>query len=82
MLALITFFLVALIVSTTAIWLYRFISDWKGFNQITVGKPAANTGGWFKAQRGFGSIASATRRRTKPIVLSNTRGEIKVPWGW
>jgi len=82
MIALITFFLIAVIVSTTAVWLYRFISGWQGFNQITVRNYVPRTKGWLKPDRRFGSMASPARGRVKSIALSNTRGDIKVPWGW
>jgi hypothetical protein len=82
MIALVTFFLIALIVSSTAVWLYRFTSNWKGFNQITAGNSGKTTKGWLKAQQSFSSLASSTRGNAKYITLPNSKGGIKAPWGW
>jgi len=82
MLALVTFFLIALVFSTIAIWLYRLISSWKGFDRITVGASAIHKKGWLKAQPGFSSTASSTRDKAKSVALNNAGGSIKVPWGW
>jgi len=82
MLVLVTFFLIALLVSSTAVWLYRFTSNWKGFNQITVGNSRTTTKGWLKAQQSFSSSASSTRGNVKYMTLPNSKGGIKAPWGW
>jgi hypothetical protein len=82
MLILVTFFLISLVVSTIAIWLYRFISNWEGFNQLTVSNSAKNTRRWHRAQRGFDPAASTTRRRAKSMALTAGGDSIKTPWGW
>jgi hypothetical protein len=82
MLILVTFFLISLIVSTIAIWLYRFISNWEGFNQLTVGNSAKNTKRRFGTQQGCIRATSSTRGRAKSMVLPASGGSIKTPWGW
>lgn len=82
MIVLVTFFLLALIVSASAVWLYRYISRWRGFNQITVGNSGTQIKGWLKAQKSLISIASSTRGNAKSISLPNSKVSIKAPWGW
>jgi hypothetical protein len=82
MLILVTFFLISLVVSTIAIWLYRFISNWEGFNQLTVGNSAKNTRRSFGTQQGYIRAASSTRRRAKSMMLPAAGNSIKTPWGW
>ena len=82
MLILVTFFLISLVVSTIAIWLYRFISNWEGFNQLTVGKSAKNAGRWYRPQHRFNPAALAARGRAKAMVLRAGGDSIKTPWGW
>lgn len=82
MLILVTFFLLSLVISTIAIWFYRFISNWEGFNQLTVSDAAKNTKRWFRVRKGFDPSASSVRGRAKSIALTNARCGIKTPWGW
>lgn len=82
MIVLVAFFLMTLIVSTAAVWLYRFISNWKGYNQITVARSGTKMKGWLNAQQRFNSMASSTRGNAKSIALPNAKGGIKAPWGW
>ena len=82
MLILVTFFLISLVVSTIAIWLYRFISNWEGFNQLTVGKSAKNTRRLYRPQHGFNPATASARRRAKSMVLPAGGDSIKTPWGW
>jgi len=77
-----TFFLISLLISTIAIWLYRFIANWEGFNQLTVSNASKNTKRWYRTHQGFNPSASTVRARAKTVALSNGRGNIKTPWGW
>jgi len=77
-----TFFLLALMVSICAVWTYRLISNWKGFNRLTAGRPGRATSGWLWVQQTFNPAASSTRGNARYIRNLNSRREIKAPWGW
>jgi len=77
-----TFFLIALLISTIVIWLYRFIANWEGFNQLTVSNPSKNAKRWSRTHQRFNPSASPVRGRAKTVALSSGRGNIKTPWGW
>ena len=71
MLAFALLILVALIISTAIIWLWRMISDLHGYARRSPANPANETRVRLKTQRGF---ISSTNHRTK--------GNSKAPWGW
>jgi len=81
MLELVVIFLVAVIVSVTAIWLYRKLTSWQGFEGGLIGRnqPAPRMKVGF--QQGFVSL----KRKPKRKVSSNRplkQGAGKTPWGW
>jgi len=82
MIALMTFFLVALMLSIIAVWMYRLIATWKGFNQMTVSRSGSGIKGWFQAQQTFSPATSSNRGNPKYMATPNTRSGIKTPWGW
>lgn len=82
MLTLVSFFLVALIASATAIWLYRKISGWQGFTRVVVGRSQSTDRMKIELQQGFISLVSSPREQVKNVKLHSPRGGIKTPWGW
>lgn len=83
MLALVTIFLTTLLISVVAIWLYRTVSGWKGFNRAVVARRGPVVRMKLRAQQGYISLISApSRQETKPIRLRRSTGTIKAPWGW
>jgi len=82
MLALSTIFLVTIIVSATAIWVYRKLSVWRGFTETFVGRPRSRTRMKIGAQQGFISLLSKRRRKSKNVILRSPVGKIETPWGW
>jgi len=71
MLALVLLFLVALIISVPAIWLWRLVANQHGLTRSSPAKPATKTRMRLKAQQDF---ISSTNRSSK--------GSTKTPWGW
>lgn len=97
MLGLLTIFLATLLISMAAIWLYRSISGFKGFNTTVVAQRRNTTMMKLKPQQGFITMFTPKRSRakTKPVKSTRSRpgrvaparlrkvsGEIKAPWGW
>ena len=83
MLALVTIFLATLLISTVAIWLYRTVSGWKGFNQAVVARRGPVVRMKLRAQQGYISlIASPSKQKARPVRLRRSTGTIKAPWGW
>ena len=82
MLELITIFLTTLIVSATAVWLYRRIPNKHGFKQITAGNSETTMKRWPKVQQSFNPSTSLSQARVKFTKLPKSKGHIKVPWGW
>lgn len=83
MLAIVTIFLVTLIASAIAVWMYRKISGWEGLGDAS----AANNpqrGGKRKMglQQGFISLVSAPKERARNRRLRSPNDGIKAPWGW
>ena len=82
MLALVAIFLVTLIASTTAVWLYRQVSGWHGFTRTLVGRPGSSTRMKIGLQQGFISLRSNSTKQARYVKLRGPRGAIKTPWGW
>ena len=83
MLALITIFLATLLISSVAIWAYRMLSGWQGFNQSVVGRQRTTVRMKLKPQQGFISLMGTLRQqKAKSVRLRNSSGTIKAPWGW
>jgi hypothetical protein len=81
-LVLITIFLITLTVDATAVWLYRLVSKWHGFNQPIVGYSGNTTLIKLQAQQGFVSLTSSFRDGAKHKKLRSPKGGFKTPWGW
>ena len=82
MLALVAIFLVTLIASETAVWLYRKISGWHGFTTTLVGRPHSTVKMKIGMQQGFVQLAAAPRGQVKFVRLRSPKGGFKTPWGW
>ena len=82
MLALAAIFLLTLLLSATAVWLYRRISGWHGFNATLVSRPRQVKRMKIGLQQGFISIASRSGSKAQNFKLRGPRGGIKTPWGW
>jgi len=97
MLGLLTIFLATLLISMAAIWLYRSVSGFKGFNTTVVARRRNTTKMKLSPQQGFITMLTPQRSRakTKPVKSTRSRpgraaptrlrkvtGEIKAPWGW
>ena len=89
MLALVFLFLVALLVSSFAIWLYRRIPE----IQSLISELFSQSDSAPRSQDGLqqfmssvstpGSITSNYRGgKARSTKLRRSRGELKVPWGW
>ena len=76
MLALVALFLVTIITSASAVWVYRKLSTWHGFTETLVGRPHATTRMKIGAQQGFISLGS------KQGGYIGYIGYIETPWGW
>ena len=82
MLELVTLFVATLIISTTAIWLYRLVSGWQGFSKATVADSGKKTKRRFTARQSFVALTTSTRGSARFVTLPKSSGGIKAPWGW
>ena len=90
MLALVAIFLVSLIGSATAIWMYRTLSGWRGFSKTVVGRPDATVRMNRGLQHGFvqltakhkSQVTAKSRGQTRLIRHRAPKGGYKAPWGW
>ena len=83
MLALVTIFLATLLISLVAIWMYRTVAGWKGFNQAVVARRGPAVRMKLRAQQGYISlISAASNKKARPVRLRRSTGTIKAPWGW
>jgi hypothetical protein len=82
MLFLVTLFLVSLLISMAAIWLYRSVSDWQISEKNVVGRRNKTMGKKLKTQLGFISPPSASRKKAQIGRCRNPKGGTKAPWGW
>lgn len=90
MLALGAIFLVTLIASAIAVWVYRKISGWHGFTTTVVGRPRSAAKKKIGLQHGFvqltakhkGQATAKSRGQTRLIRQRAPRGGYKAPWGW
>jgi hypothetical protein len=74
--------LVCLIGAATAVWLYRLVFNWRGFNKPIAGNPGNKTRIRLKVQRGFIALVAPPRKSAKHKTLRSPQGGIKAPWGW
>jgi hypothetical protein len=82
MLALALMFLVTIIVSASAIWLYRKLSVWQGSTEAVVGRLQSTTRMKTGAQQRFTSLVPERGKRSRNTKLRSPKGEFKNPWGW
>lgn len=94
MLALVTIFLVTILISLVAVWIYRKLFAWEGSSSVVAARRGKTAKMKLKPQRGFVSLfksskakkptsrAPSSRARVKPARLRHTAGTIKAPWGW
>ena len=90
MLALVAIFLVSLIGSATAIWMYHKISGWHGFSKTVVGRPDEAVRMNRGLQYGFvqltakreDQMTAKTRGQTKLVRRRAPKSGYEAPWGW
>ena len=90
MLALVAIFLVTLIASAIATWMYRKLSGWQGFSKTVVGRPESTVRMNRGLQYGFvqltaqhkGQTTAKPRGQTKLVRRRTSKDGYKVPWGW
>lgn len=82
MLALVFIFLVTVIMSATAVWIYRKVSGWHGLTQTVMGRPQSSRRMKIGAQQGFISLAPKRGDISRNIKLRNSNRNIDAPWGW
>ena len=89
MLELVSLFLVALLASTIAVWMYRRIPDVQGLISELFShsdSAARSKGGLQQFMTSVSTPGSNARNfkggKARSIKLRSSRGEVKVPWGW
>jgi hypothetical protein len=82
MLALVSIFLVTLLISISVIWMYRRVSAWHGFSETLVGRSQPAMRMKMGAQQGFISLERKTNRNAKAVKLRGRGRAVKTPWGW
>jgi hypothetical protein len=82
MLVLASMFLVTIIVSASAVWLYRKLSVWHGSTVTLLGRPQSTTRMKIGAQQGFISLVPKRREKSRHVILRSPKGKVKTPWGW
>jgi hypothetical protein len=82
MLGFASLFLINLLVSVAAIWLYRSVSGWQGNKHIKVVRKNQTKGRKLTTQFGYISPFSASQKGAQYRKLYSPTGDIKTPWGW
>jgi len=82
MLALVAIFLVTLITSATAVWVYRKVSGWHGFTATLVGRSHSVAKMKIGQQQGFVQLAAKPKGQTRLVRTRTPKGGFKTPWGW
>ncbi len=82
MLALVAMFLVTLIVSATAIWIYRKLSVLHGLTETLVSGPGSTARMQIGAQQGIISLVSKRGNKSRNTKLRRPKGKTNTPWGW
>ena len=82
MFVLVSVFLLTLVASAFAIWMYRLLLSWHRYTQSQVDTPRLAS--WMKlaTPQGFVSFLSAPVEQVKVARLSRSKDDIKEPWGW
>ncbi len=82
MFELVVIFLATIIVSVSAVWLYRKVSSWHGVNETLVGRTQTANQAKIGSQSGFIKAVSKPRQKARNVRLRSTNGDIQKPWGW
>ena len=82
MLVFVTLFLISLLISATAIWLYRMVSNLRDSKYQRATRPGTKPRVMLKAQQGLVSLITPTLKNKKHRALRSPKGGIKAPWGW
>ena len=82
MLAYVILFLVSLSGAAIAVWVYRWLFNRQGFNQIAASGLGPAKRERRRSPQNFKSLAYLSQENAKYVTLSNSRGSIKTPWGW
>ena len=89
MLALVSLFLVALLASTFAVWLYRRIPEMQGLISELFNRSDSATKSRSGLQQFMSSVSTPGSNtsnlrggKARSVKLRSSRGEVKVPWGW
>ncbi len=84
MLALVTIFLVTLLIATATIWLYRSLTGWQGFKGgvAVQSSKRSKAGSKLSVQQGFISLFAPSKESVKHRRLRSPKNGIKAPWGW
>lgn len=82
MLALVAIFLVTMIVSATAIWVYRKLSVFYGFTNALVSRPESTATMEICAQHGSITLVPRRRKIQENTKLRRSKGKNDTPWGW
>ncbi len=82
MLVLVSVFLLTLLASIIAVWMFRLLLSWYSHVQSQVNTPRPTS--WLKLvnQQGLVSFLSAPKERVKVTKLRRSTANIKSPWGW
>ena len=90
MIELVAIFLLTLMASALAVWLYRKISGWHGFTATVAGRQHSNARKKAGLQHGFvqltakhnAQMIAKTRGQKRLVGHRAPQGAYKVPWGW
>ena len=88
MLDLALIFLLTSLTSVMAIWLYRKVSGWHGFNTILVGRIQSNSILNISPQQGFITLSPGYQKNNGSLYIKSRIGTIRSPctirspWGW
>ena len=82
MLALVSIFVLTLLISFVAVRFYRLVAGWSGFSGDILGRSGPNLMMTVKTQQGFITLNPKSRGRERKIRLRSPKGGIKAPWGW
>jgi hypothetical protein len=75
-------FLVAILISAFAIWMWRLVFNLDGLKRSLVAKTGTAARTRLNTQQGFMSLSRSFRQSAKYKTRRNSKGGIKAPWGW
>ncbi len=88
MLVLVTLLLMAFLIATAVIWLYRLIFRRRATSYTLGVRPDSTMAMAMKIndQQGYARVGPGYHKRAQTpaqlVKLRSARGELKVPWGW